>query len=704
MPDNNGVKYTNPPQSRNEAILESILTGDPYTAPPQSRIEDLLIQIKEAGGGGGSIPNPPVDPDPEYKTPTVYPHEHWLMGAAYLQPSAPGSDCVLNENSSNVTTYSVDVEPNETITIKVTSANSKRVGLFNGSTAEVMANTATAKGVFLEYVATGSLENPDYTLTYKNTSGSTQAYFFYMTNATPPEGFAFEVSSDVIANKVAYPTINVAFEYMGFDANGEVNDNYNTASDASTAFQTKRRSVGRYKVKEGTSLRVTIPSEVSAIYLYEYSDKNVFLQKTSLTTDTWLRTSDTTSYIAFEYVFSSDQKAISPSMDAEWYGEEPCFCKKPKFNGIKRFVYAVTGGRTRSTSSPTPITNKNVYSTGLLQLPKNYSDSGKPVKLIIFCHSSGDYLTWNTAAFSQNYAKYIQYLVDEGYAVYDSFGHSSDMAIKYPDNQHVFGTVDNMNCLVDGYKWVVDNYNVAEDGCYTMCKSLGGLPSLNLCWSAVPVKACAGLAPALDSLSRGGGYTNGERAENAEVLEYSGDTTCLSSTIHTTSGWTIPDMSVGSAYRTLMEANKRKWIGYLPMWNGLTDSDIDDLLEWTYADMQSGATEVTDQGIAPDIMKGDQNATNWANLHRTCHSAIKIWSAPDDTAVPYSTEQNFIKTLQNGNCIAELRTMPSGTGGHHAVDTGTNALKQSGVTEIGVNYFNIPTAYVEAVAFFRRFD
>ena len=702
MPDNNGVQYTNPPQSRNEAILEAGLNGTPYTDPPQSRIEDLLIQWIKAGGG--SIPNPPADPDPEYKTPTVYPHEHWLMGPVYPQPAAQGSNCNLTENSNNVTTYSVDVEPGETITINVTSANSKRVGLFKGSTAEIMANTGTAQGVFLEYVATGSLENPDYTLTYKNTSDSTQAYFFYMTNNNPPAGFAFEVSSDVITNKVAYPTINVAFEYMGFDANGEVNDNYNTASDASTAFQTKRRSVGRYKVKEGTSLRVTVPSEVSAINLYEYSDKNVFLQKTSLTTNTWLRTSDTTSYIAFEYVFSSDQKAISPSMDVEWYGEEPCFCKKPKFNGIKRFVYAVTGGRTRSTSSPTPITNKNVYSTGLLQLPKNYSDNGKPVKLIIFCHSSGDYMTWNTAVFSQYYADYIQYLVDEGYAVYDSFGRSSDMAIKYPNNQHVFGTVDNMNCLVDGYRWVVDNYNIAKDGCYTMCKSLGGLQALNLCWSAVPVKACAGLAPALDPLSRGGGYTNSERSESAEVLEYSGDTTCLSSTIQLTSGYTIPDMSVGSAYRTLMEANKKKWIGYLPMWNGLTDSDIDDLLEWTYADMQSGATEVTDKGIAPDIMKGDQNATNWENLHRTCRSAIKIWSAPDDTDVPYSIEQNFIKTLTNGNCIAELRAMPSGTGGHHAVDYDANALKQSGVTKIGVTYTDIPTAYVEAVEFFRRFD
>lgn len=44
------------PQSRNEAILESIVEGTEYTDPPQSRIEDLLLQVKEVieeGGGGG---------------------------------------------------------------------------------------------------------------------------------------------------------------------------------------------------------------------------------------------------------------------------------------------------------------------------------------------------------------------------------------------------------------------------------------------------------------------------------------------------------------------------------------------------------------------------------------------------------------------------------------------------------------------------
>lgn len=656
---------------------------------------------------GGVIDNPPVDPNPEYKTPVIYPHEHWLIGGATSGQTSVGDPCrMVNNSSSNVTTYSVDIEPGETITITVVSANNKRVGLFNGTTAEVMANYSDARGTFLAYETSSTLPSPDYTLTYKNETNATQAYFFYMTNSTPPAGHSFEVTSDVQINTVVYPSVNVAFEYMGFDANGEVNDNYTDASSASTDYQTKRRSVGRYRVKAGTSLKVAIPDGISAFYVYEFTAKNEFVSKTQLTSNTWKRTGSTTTYVAFEYVFSSNKKSVNKNISVQWYGEKPIFAKRPMFSGIKNFVYDVTGNRDRSNSSSSAITPKHVYTTGRLQLPVNYSEDGESIKLIIFCHSSSSFQTWNASGFSQTAsASLIQYLVDEGYAVYDSYGRSSDMEIKYPNNKHVFGTVDNMNCLVSGYKWVIDNYNIDKNGCYTMCKSLGGLQALNLCWSAVPVKACSALAPALDPLSRGGGYTNGERAENAEVLEYSGDTTCLESSIPLSSGaGTIPDMSSGSAYRTLMSANKEKWIGYIPMWNGLTDSDIDNLLEWTYADMTSGQASVSDHGTTMDIMKGDQTATNWANLHRFCKTPIKIWSALDDENVPYSTAQNFIKTLQNGNCIAELRTMPSGTGGHLSVDTSESALKQSGTTRNGITFTDIASAYVEAVEFFRRFE
>ena len=49
-----GDVYTDPPQSRNEAILRATIDGTEYTAPPQSRIEDLLLELKEAIEQGGT--------------------------------------------------------------------------------------------------------------------------------------------------------------------------------------------------------------------------------------------------------------------------------------------------------------------------------------------------------------------------------------------------------------------------------------------------------------------------------------------------------------------------------------------------------------------------------------------------------------------------------------------------------------------------
>ena len=48
------------PQSREEAILQATINGEPYTGYPESRIEELLLELKEVieeGGGGGGTTN-----------------------------------------------------------------------------------------------------------------------------------------------------------------------------------------------------------------------------------------------------------------------------------------------------------------------------------------------------------------------------------------------------------------------------------------------------------------------------------------------------------------------------------------------------------------------------------------------------------------------------------------------------------------------
>lgn len=50
-----GEIYTNPPQSRNEAILRATIDNTEYSDPPQSRIEDLLLELKEAIEQGAGV-------------------------------------------------------------------------------------------------------------------------------------------------------------------------------------------------------------------------------------------------------------------------------------------------------------------------------------------------------------------------------------------------------------------------------------------------------------------------------------------------------------------------------------------------------------------------------------------------------------------------------------------------------------------------
>ena len=84
------------------------------------------------------------------------------------------------------------------------------------------------------------------------------------------------------------------------------------------------------------------------------------------------------------------------------------------------------------------------------------------------------------------------------------------------------------------------------------------------------------------------------------------------------------------------------------------------------------------------------------NGYKVCNVPIKIWSAPDDTSAWYASCERQISILKNGGAKAELRTMPEGTGGHHAVDNDPNALQTTNITtKLGVNYETVPTAYYE---------
>lgn len=331
-------------------------------------------------------------------------------------------------------------------------------------------------------------------------------------------------------------------------------------------------------------------------------------------------------------------------------------------------------GTTIQFTYPTKANNDSTmyYSKGLLRLPQNYSPSGKPTKLIFFKTGSRGYQNIDTTEFV--YVDYIKYWVDEGYAVMDCFGGTS----KYPTTDS-FGMPTNLASISAAWEYVTEHYNIDKSGLYLSCKSLGGYTAHQLIFNGnLPIKAAALLAPAIDNKRYCFGYYKFQRVNFAadaglqgdlSVLEQGNDTTAISSSVQFT-----------QPFKTLVLNNKNLLTGYMPMVSGIVNKSLAELLELNA-----------------------ETADSYADAVRVVNVPTRYWVAPDDADTPYNIAANYVKTAQNGNSPVSLRTMPSGTGGHHSVDNAANAPKTTITTRLGVTYTNFPIAWVEALNFMEMF-
>lgn len=315
----------------------------------------------------------------------------------------------------------------------------------------------------------------------------------------------------------------------------------------------------------------------------------------------------------------------------------------------------------------------DAYNAGLLKLPTNYSPTGEPVKLIIFCHGSNDFLAMHAPRFSTSYDPYIQYLCDEGYAIYDCYGGTS----KY--NTHLsINSPTQASALVRGYEWIINNFNVSSQGVYVTGKSWGGKPGVGLCFRKdIPVLACGLLTPSIDVLTVNLGFTKEARMAAADDFGFEDVGNLTAENI-----LNVDEIDrMDSDYRSYIEGNAHKLAGHNPQWAGLM-----------------GHTPI-------ELAQVDFTNLLWETTPRVCSVPVKIWCAPDDDAVNYESNRQFIESIKLAQGVAEMRTMPSGTGGHHATDTSPTALKAEMVTtKLGVTYQDLPLAYVELIEWFRRYD
>lgn len=333
--------------------------------------------------------------------------------------------------------------------------------------------------------------------------------------------------------------------------------------------------------------------------------------------------------------------------------------------------------------------NGRHYDQGFIKLPPNYTPDGAPVQLVFYCHGSAGYEWGETSVLL--YDDLLEFICKNGFAVVDCSALTSYW-VKSANNPFYNDELCMKNsrwtptaycAYCNLYDYIINNYNVCTDGVYIFGKSAGGMASSILSYmQPFPIRAAGALAP---SLSMAGGSMRYGYSSNKVLKQW---LMMYGATNYNDITATGTMLNAGDQNLALILADVPLFKGFEPL-VAMTDIDLVDLTTKMYAVNQSAYSST------------DAITSIIANSSKTQPCPFKIWQSQDDEVIPWATTAFYKQLVDQGNGICELRQMPNGTGGHHSVDTDTNAPKVNYQTKYG-GVVNIPVAYAELVDWFLR--
>lgn len=300
------------------------------------------------------------------------------------------------------------------------------------------------------------------------------------------------------------------------------------------------------------------------------------------------------------------------------------------------------------------------WTQGVIILPKDYSNVGKPSKVIINCHGTTSF-NFDKTSFDMDGA--WGFLAKCGYVVIDCCTdtfytnrtfNSGDVAraSNYP-------TGNAWECYSELVKFVLDNFNVDPNAFYIAGKSAGGMNAISFAnkFSNIKINAIGLMAPGIDVWM------------NMRVMYASGNNDFLAK-IGCENPQTKWGLGGGGGVGSAAAAQKTYVLQYKdlinlhnPLMTHISenfDKDfwVNELLDkGMFASRESGDTTPLDTNSELIAMVGESSIY--------MKSPLKIWHAIDDAAVPYTESKWFVQMCKNGGCYALLRTWPSGNGRHY---------------------------------------
>lgn len=314
----------------------------------------------------------------------------------------------------------------------------------------------------------------------------------------------------------------------------------------------------------------------------------------------------------------------------------------------------------------------NKLDHGYIILPTNYSNVGEKTRLVIICHGVGasysDYISDTITPFDV-----IDVFVNMGYAVMDMYGMPTGVVA---DNNEVhYGAPFVLRSYKKGYDYVMQNYNLKEDGVFVVGVSMGGLSSFEIVQSGIfPVIAQVGFCPCIDLFKQAFCNNFGSREQLCELYNFEG----------TEPTWTSNKPPTDAEVNYFI-SNFSKIIGYCPIIKNVVSGDISVIFNHipTPIDVNNFPT--------------DEEA-DYETLTASYSCPLLIIHCLNDNVVAYRYSKYFIDMVKRSGGLAQLRTYP--TGGHGSWDVGTSVQMVS----VNGEQFSVPGSVYEAYLFINRLN
>lgn len=348
----------------------------------------------------------------------------------------------------------------------------------------------------------------------------------------------------------------------------------------------------------------------------------------------------------------------------------------------------------------------STMASGRLRLPPNYSMTGKKVPMVVYVHGGGAVMNWeSTLTNTPTSARAVntQYLMDEGYAVFDCYPWGNQSNIDFDANSPLLMPL-HCRAYIEGIKYVCKRFNVDIDNVSVLATSQGGyIGHWAYIQSEFPFRAVGLFAPTTDPIPQKTNelfYNEAERQAMCNVINFEG--TDEEKTAFITSG-----LTTNSTVMSFVNKNKAKIVSLSPYTIGIQGStSVDELLSGAINTLDTVPQWILDEGCperqaAYDLI-GAFAAHSEYSKYAKC--PVKFWCAFDDAQTSSYANYAMHRYLLNGGSDSEFRVMPLNTGGHNATSPAVAAaLKTSGITALGFTYTNMALAWVEFVEFIRQY-